>query len=94
MKYRSRTDITVMILESVRAGATKTKIMYQAYLSYGQVGEYLQFLQQNGLIRLDEETMIYRITDKGFKFLNISNELNDMITVTDLKYSINKWHVQ
>lgn len=80
-----------MILESVRAGATKTKIMYQAYLSYSQVAEYLQFLQQNGLIRHDEESQVYRITDKGFRFLNISNELNDMISLSNSKYSLNKW---
>lgn len=91
MKYRSRTDITIMILEAVRAGATKTKIMYQAYLSYGQVGEYLKFLQQNGLIRHDEEKQIYRITEKGFKFLNISSELNDMIAMSNTKYSFNRW---
>ncbi|HJU13400.1 MAG TPA: winged helix-turn-helix domain-containing protein [Candidatus Nitrosotalea sp.] len=91
MKYRSRADITNMILESVRAGATKTKIMYQAYLSYSQVAEYLQFLQQNGLIRHDEESQVYRITDKGFRFLNISNELNDMISLSNSKYSLNKW---
>jgi len=91
LKYRSRTDITIMILEAVRGGATKTKIMYQAYLSYGQVGEYLDFLQKNDLIKHDAEKQIYRITEKGFKFLNISSELNDMIAAPNTKYTIHRW---
>jgi predicted transcriptional regulator len=33
MKYRSRTDITVLILEAANGGATKTKIMYKSFLS-------------------------------------------------------------
>jgi predicted transcriptional regulator len=40
MKYRSRTDIVAMILDAANGGATKTKIMYKAYLSYAQLEEY------------------------------------------------------
>ena len=37
MKYRSRSDIVGLILESANGGgATKTKIMYKAFLSYAQ----------------------------------------------------------
>ena len=32
MKYRSRTDITGLILEAANGGATKTKIMYKSIL--------------------------------------------------------------
>jgi predicted transcriptional regulator len=79
MKYRSRTDITSMVLESARDGATKTKIMYRAYLSYAQVMEYLKFLQENDLLTCEEITHVYRVTEKGLKFLNASNELNELI---------------
>jgi predicted transcriptional regulator len=34
MKYRSRTEIVAMILDAANGGATKTKIMYKAFLSY------------------------------------------------------------
>jgi len=37
MKYRSRTDIVGLILEAANGGATKTKIMYKAFLSYAQL---------------------------------------------------------
>lgn len=80
MKYRSRTDIINMVLESARDGATKTKIMYRAYLSYAQLIEYVKFLQENDLLTCEEGMRLYRVTEKGLKFLNTSNELNELIT--------------
>jgi len=85
MKYRSRTEISSMILESARSGATKTKLMYKAYLSYFQVVEYLKHLQQNDLLVYEEGTQLYRPTEKGLKFLNISNDLNEMTILTNSK---------
>jgi predicted transcriptional regulator len=86
MKYRSRSDITTMILESAREGATKTKIMYKAYLSYSQVMEYLTFLQEKELLSCEKGTHLYRPTEKGLKFINMSHDLNEMMTVTNSKY--------
>jgi predicted transcriptional regulator len=37
MKYRRGTEIISIILESANGGATKTKIMYKAFLSYAQL---------------------------------------------------------
>jgi len=85
MKYRSRSDITTMILESARSGATKTKLMYNAYLSYSQLVEYLKYLQQNDLLTCEQGTQLYKPTEKGLKFLNVSNELNEMTIVTNSK---------
>ena len=67
-----------MMLDSARGGASKTKIMYKAYLSYSQLVEYLTFLQKNKLITLVEGTDLYRPTEKGLVFLNMSVELNKM----------------
>lgn len=80
MKYRSRTEIVEMILQATRGGATKTKIMYKAYLSYTQVKEYLSFLLENGLIKYEEGTQIYRITEKGLHFLQVYGEISDLVT--------------
>ena len=85
MKYRSRSDITAMILESARTGATKTKIMYKAYLSYAQVIEYLKHLQQNDLLAYEDGTQLYRPTEKGLKYLNLTNELSEMTLVANSK---------
>jgi predicted transcriptional regulator len=46
MKYRSRTDIIAMILQAAMPGATKTRLMYSAFLSYAQIQEYVQFLTE------------------------------------------------
>jgi len=50
MKYRSRTEIVAMILEAANGGATKTRIMYKAFLSYAQLREYLSVLIENNLL--------------------------------------------
>ena len=79
MKYRSRTDIMTMILETARNGSGKTKIMYKAYLSYSQLTEYLKFLQETDLLRYEEGTQIYRPTEKGLKFLKASDYMNELV---------------
>ena len=80
MKYRSRTEIVEMILQATRSGATKTKIMYKAYLSYTQVKEYLSFMLENELIKYEEGTQLYRISEKGLHFLQVYNEISDLVT--------------
>ncbi len=79
MKYRSRSDIIASILETTKQGATKTRIMYQSYLSYSQVVSYVKFLQENELIRYEEGKQVFRTTEKGYKLLNLSNEISDIM---------------
>ncbi len=50
MKYRGRTEIVAMILDAANGRATKTKIMYSAFLSYNQLKDYLSILIENNLI--------------------------------------------
>ena len=50
MKYRSRTEIVGNLLDAANGEATKTKIMYKAFLSYEQLKEYLSVLIENNLI--------------------------------------------
>lgn len=82
MKNRSRTEIISMILDSVSSGATKTKIMYKAYLSYAQLKDYLAFMEKNELVRYEDGTQIYRITEKGIKLMRLCEEVGDMIVPT------------
>jgi predicted transcriptional regulator len=79
MKYRSRTEIVAMILEAARSGATKTKIMYKAYLSYTQVKEYIAFLQDNELLSYEQGTQLYKISEKGYKFLQSYGEISELV---------------
>jgi predicted transcriptional regulator len=75
MKYRSRLDITAEILAVANDGALKTRIMYVAYLSYGQVKEYIATLIENGLLEFDAKQKVYKTTDRGREFLAKYNKL-------------------
>jgi predicted transcriptional regulator len=79
MKYRSRTEIASRILESAAEGTTKTKIMYKAFLSYAQLQEYLGVLEENGLLACDKGQQLYKTTEKGQRFLDITNSLQGMM---------------
>jgi predicted transcriptional regulator len=76
MKYRSRTEIVSNILIAANGGATKTKIMYKAFLSYAQLKEYLTVLLQNGLLEYEDESTSFKTTSKGIKFLAIYDQLD------------------
>ena len=78
MKYRSRTDIVTNILETAIEGKTKTKIMYEAYLSFAQLKEYLAVIQESGLLEFDRETKMYKTTSKGLEFLKSTEMMAKM----------------
>jgi predicted transcriptional regulator len=78
MKYRSRTELASNILEAANGGATKTKIMYKAFLSYAQLKEYLAMLIRNDLVTHDIEG-IYRTTSKGIRFLETTRQLGGLL---------------
>ena len=79
MKYRSRTEIVSMILEAANGGATKTKIMYKAFLSYAQLKEYLSVLIENNLIEYLEGMQTYKTTEKGLNLLKMHNEIGELL---------------
>jgi predicted transcriptional regulator len=76
--YRNRTELASNILEAANGGATKTKIMYRAFLSYAQLKEYLAMLIQNDLMTQEIEG-IYRTTSKGIRFLETSRQLGGLL---------------
>jgi len=79
MKYRSRTEIVSMILEAANGGATKTKIMYRAFLSYAQLREYLSVLIENNLLEYLEGMQTYKTTEKGLNLLKMHNEIGELL---------------
>jgi predicted transcriptional regulator len=79
VKYRSRTEIVAMILEAANGGATKTKIMYKAFLSYAQLREYLSVLIENNLLEYLEGSQMYKTTEKGLNFLRMHNEIGELL---------------
>ena len=88
MKYRSRTEIASQILEAGLGRTTKTRIMYKAFLSYAQLNEYLDVLIANGLLEYQQSEGIYRTTAKGKKFLELSNDMGQLITTNKSKSTV------
>ena len=83
MQNRSKPEITAMMLESARTGATKTKMMYNSYLSHTQVQEYVKFLQKSNLLKYENDTELYRPTEKGLKFLDLLNVLGKIVPLSN-----------
>jgi predicted transcriptional regulator len=85
MKYRNRTEITAMILDAANGETTKTKIMYNAYLSYNQLKEFLSILIENNLIEYLEGARAYKTTKKGLNFLKMHKEMAELLQTTTIK---------
>jgi len=67
-KYRSRLEIIADVLGVVSGGAKKTKIMYQANLSYKLLVHYLKDVIDMGLVKMKDGNT-YELTKNGFDFL-------------------------
>jgi predicted transcriptional regulator len=86
---------TALISDSGWEGTPRTLIMYRSFLSYFQLKEYLSILVENGLIErslqqtngtsngnsngINNEKVLYKITEKGLRFLHISKEIESLI---------------
>jgi predicted transcriptional regulator len=82
MVNRSTLDIASDVLKAANGGASKIKIMYGAFLCYKQMKEYVNFLTEKGLLVIDNkdgEAQVFKTTEKGLRFLEIHNRLDEMI---------------
>jgi predicted transcriptional regulator len=87
--YRSRLDIIADILHVASRRAKKTRIMYQANLSYKVLMVYLAEIVAASLIRFERKDKCYVLTPKGREFLekykeysrrnkHVERQLNDI----------------
>lgn len=82
MKYRSRTEIICNILQTANSdgdGASQSKIMYNVFLSYTQVKEYLTILIEKGLLQHDLGNQKFKTTEKGLSLLQLCDQIGDLI---------------
>jgi predicted transcriptional regulator len=80
MRYRNRVDIINLILTAANGdGVTKTKIMYRAFVSHDQLKEYLVLLTRSGLLHHDEEMRMFRTTEKGLRFLQTYDHIDQIL---------------
>jgi len=82
MGNRSRTEIVGNILDAANGGISKTKIMYLSFLSYGQLNEYLSILIENNLIEYVYGDNKFKTTEKGLKFLQMHNQIEELLQTT------------
>jgi predicted transcriptional regulator len=82
MKNRGRTEIVATMLEAANGRATKTKIMYSAFLSYNQLKDYLSILIENNLIECLEGNNTFKTTEKGLNFLKMNNQIGELLQTT------------
>jgi predicted transcriptional regulator len=85
MKYRGREEIFASILQSAATdnGIIRTKIMYNSFLFFLQLRSYLEPLIDNELLTYERPNKVYKITKKGFEFLEIYNKMSDLLTTNE-----------
>lgn len=85
-KQRDRANIVLDVLDTIRRnpkGKTKTSIMRDANLNFGQVNKYLDHLLVNGLIKTGnpigtQELVRYKLTEKGVRTASHLHSLRDI----------------
>jgi predicted transcriptional regulator len=81
MKLSSRTEIICTLLKIARdddISRAKFKILYKPFLGYAQL-QYLKVMTDNDLLQYEPKTQRYKITEKGFRFLEIYNEARNVL---------------
>jgi len=78
---RTRFDILENMLSFSKKKRSKTSIMQNASLNYSHLVQYLDFLLENNLLSLEncKNLAYYKTTPKGLNFLNMINELRNII---------------
>jgi predicted transcriptional regulator len=80
MRYRNRIDVINSTLTAANCGGVaKTKIMYKAFVSHDQLKEYLMLLIRTGLLHYDEEMRTFKTTEKGLRFLQTYNHIDQIL---------------
>jgi len=85
-RRRSNIEIIAEMLKVGESGAGKTKIMYNANLSYTQIQKYLGFLVSQGFIdkmEMGNPSVTYQVTGNGLKLLESIDNLMEMLGLTD-----------
>jgi predicted transcriptional regulator len=66
LKYRNKTDIVAQMLASATdREVARTRMMSIAYVPHEQATQFLAMLVESGLLMYDQETRLYRTSQKG-----------------------------
>jgi predicted transcriptional regulator len=85
MRYRTPNEIYASIL--IAAGSGKrmrlTKLIFDCYIPHSAAIKFTATLVQSGLLEFDRLDRVFRTTDKGFKYLELHNEMNEIFEVKE-----------
>jgi predicted transcriptional regulator len=82
LRHRSRTEIIADILQTLANGAsTKTRVMYGAFLSFGEVSDYLSYLVEKDLVSFDDAKMRYGLTSRGAELLDAFEGITNLVAI-------------
>jgi predicted transcriptional regulator len=85
-RRRSNIEIIAEMLKIGENGAGKTKIMYNANLSYSQIQKYLGYLISQGFIdklELGNPSVTYQVTESGLRLLSSISSVVEMLGLND-----------
>ena len=64
------------------------RIMYETYIPYNQLKQYLTMMIQNELIVYSKEEKVFRITDYGMHVLKLYGEMDKLLVYNPTKQSV------
>jgi predicted transcriptional regulator len=73
-----RLEAITLILQSASNGATKTSLMYECYLSFEALQEYITSLLDTKLLEYHPGEMTFNTTAAGREFLSANLEANSL----------------
>lgn len=88
MLNRGWRDVVADVLETAKEEANQTTIMYNSFLSYSMLKDYLKLLLQAELLKYDKKTKMYSSTGKGIEFLELYGKMNKLVFPPNMKLHI------
>ena len=82
---RDRLNIMAEIMEITKESQLKTRIMYQANLSFSQLNEYLSFLTEMGFldVHMANGQKFYETTAKGELYIENYIEMSSLLSAEE-----------
>jgi predicted transcriptional regulator len=83
MRYRSPEEIFASILNAAGSGRemTLTKLIFNCMIPHSKAIECSTTLVRGGLLEFDKIDRVFRTTQKGFKFLELHNEMSEIFKI-------------
>ncbi len=82
MRKRAKVEIIADILSLCRRPQNKTRLLYEANLSWSMLNRYLDQMRSLRLLEIHRSPIRYQATPKGDKFVEIWEEISKILTFT------------